>query len=400
MSGFYRYMLMLMLMMAAHIVAAEKVDIKDVRIWPEPEKTRIVLDLSGPIEYQSFQLANPHRVVVDVTNAQFMAKLNQTVWPHPIKGLRFAPQDQTKLRIVLDLLAPATMSSFTLAPNDQYGHRLVLDIENKSSNSGNTIVKVAPVSPILTVQPSVKKTYVVAIDAGHGGEDPGAIGPRKTYEKTVVLAISHKLAKLINKQPNMRAVLIRESDYYIALRQRMTKARKHEADIFISIHADAFKDKRAHGASVYALSPHGASSEAAKWLAEKENRSDLIGGVSLDDKDDMLASVLLDLSQSATLQSSMVLGNHVLGNLGKLTSLHSKTVQQAGFAVLKSPDVPSILVETGFISNPKNEQSLRTAAYQQKIADAIFQGIVKYKASLYREDLQNTPLLTEKVDKK
>jgi len=221
----------------------------------------------------------------------------------------------------------------------------------------------------------------VAIDAGHGGEDPGAIGPRGTQEKKIVLSIAQKLAELVEDEPGMEPVMIRTGDYYVGLRQRIAIARERQADLFVSIHADAFHSPQANGASVYTLSQSGASSEAARWLAEQENRSDLIGGVSLDDKDDMLASVLLDLSQTASTQASLTMGSTVLKQLGGITRLHAKRVQNAGFAVLKSPDIPSILVETGFISNPENEKSLRQGTYQEKIARAIFNGIKEYMRS-------------------
>ena len=227
-----------------------------------------------------------------------------------------------------------------------------------------------------TATPS--RELVIAIDAGHGGKDPGAKGRRGTKEKTVVLAIARKLAELIKKEPGMRPVLIRDGDYFLGLRQRIDKARKHNADLFISIHADAFRDRRAHGSSVFVLSRRGASSEMARWIAAKENAADLAGGVSLDDKDDMLTGVLLDLSQSATLAASHEVASNMLNGLKRLGKMHKSTVQRAGFMVLKSPDIPSILVETAFISNPKEENKLRSTQHQARLAQAMLNGIRDY----------------------
>jgi N-acetylmuramoyl-L-alanine amidase len=225
-----------------------------------------------------------------------------------------------------------------------------------------------------------QRPFIVAIDAGHGGEDPGAVGPRGAREKNVVMQISRELQLLVNKEPGMKAYLTRDGDYFVPLRTRIDKARMAQADLFISIHADAFKDRRAHGASVFSLSAHGASSEAARWIAEQENRSDLIGGVSLDDKDQMLASILLDLSQTASNAASLTLGDAVLSQIKPIAPLHgSKRVQQAGFLVLKSPDIPSILVETEFISNPAAEQKLTSKSYQRQMASAIMHGIKQYR---------------------
>jgi N-acetylmuramoyl-L-alanine amidase len=260
--------------------------------------------------------------------------------------------------------------SFLLKPNNAYGHRLVIDLfhQGKKSTQSKVERQVA----------RGQRDVVVAIDAGHGGEDPGAKGHRGTREKDIVLAIARKLEKLVNAEPGMRAVMIRDGDYYLSLRKRIKKARKQRADLFISIHADAFHNPKARGSSVYVLSKRGASSEAAKWLANSENQADLIGGVSLDDKDDLLASVLLDLSQTATIEASLDVGSSILGGLKQIGKVHKHRVQQAGFVVLKSPDIPSVLVETAFISNPTEEKRLRTSSYQRKMARAMMRGIRNY----------------------
>ncbi|HLF66886.1 MAG TPA: N-acetylmuramoyl-L-alanine amidase [Gammaproteobacteria bacterium] len=370
-------------------------EVKTVRIWPEPAKIRIVLDLTAPIEFRSFTLENPDRLVVDMSADKFSADLNALQWPTPITTMRYAQYDPSTMRLVFDLKNKIKPKIFTLAASGPYGDRLVIDLYKTMTPAPppqqELILAAAPApaatsAPPPLVTPSapriperpIASKFVVAIDAGHGGEDPGAIGPRGTHEKKIVLSIAKKLADLVRAEPGMEPVMIRTGDYYVGLRQRIAIAREHQADLFVSIHADAFRSPQANGASVYTLSQSGASSEAARWLAEQENRSDLIGGVSLDDKDDVLASVLLDLSQTASTQASLTMGSAVLKHLGGVTRLHTKRVQNAGFAVLKSPDIPSILVETGFISNPDNEKNLRQDAYQEKIARAVFTGIKEY----------------------
>ena len=254
-----------------------------------------------------------------------------------------------------------------MAPEGRYGHRLVIELEAGGRPT-----------PVLRVDDGMERDLVIAIDAGHGGEDPGAIGRGGTKEKDVVLAVARRLAAEIDAEPGMRAVLVRTGDYFLRHRDRMERARRHRADLFVSIHADAFKNRRARGSSVYVLSQKGATDEAARWLAARENAADLVGGVSLDDKDDMLASVLLDLSQNASIGASLDVGDHVLKRLGHIGRLHKRTVQQAGFLVLKSPDIPSILVETAFISNPEEEQLLRSRTHQARISAAVLSGIREY----------------------
>ncbi len=289
-----------------------------------------------------------------------------------IKGMRTASRNQSDVRVVFDLAGAVKPKSFLLKPNREYGHRLVVDIYEQ-----NTVEK-KPSAPVRIEAPSGVRDVIIAVDPGHGGEDPGARGRHGTDEKDVVLAIGQELVKTLNRQRGVKAILIRDGDYYLGLRKRITKAREAQADLFVSIHADAFQDPKVKGASVYTLSRRGASSEAARWLAERENSADLVGGVSLEDKDDMLASVLLDLSQIGTLQASSEAAERVLSELKGLGKIHKRKVQQAGFVVLKSPDIPSMLVETAFISNPEEEKRLRDSGYQRRLAKAISDGIVGY----------------------
>ncbi len=354
-------------------VWAAPIQVQNVRIWAAPDSTRVVFDLSGPAQHEVTVASDPNRVVVDIQGAlapashtqpeghdQFIAHVNTT--PFDL-GARF----------VLDLKKFAKAKSFQLGPNQHYGHRLVLDLadeaEDQAADVPNTDAAMAP---------GAQRDLVVAVDAGHGGDDPGARGPKGTREKNITLQMARVLVAKINAEPGMKAVLTREGDYFLPLRKRMDLARRHQADLFVSIHADAFKDKRVQGSSVYVLSDRGASSEHARWLAEQENASDLIGGVSLDVKDDVLASVLLDLSQTASLEASIDVAERVLQGLRKIGRLHKNRVESAGFMVLKSPDIPSILVEAAYISNPDEEAKLRSTQYQQKIADAILTGLRGY----------------------
>ncbi|MEE8296681.1 MAG: N-acetylmuramoyl-L-alanine amidase, partial [Hyphomicrobium sp.] len=290
-----------------------------------------------------------------------------------VARVRSAPRKKHDLRVVLDLKDRVRPKSFLLKPNSTYGHRLVIDLfPSADSQSEPRVVKVSP------VERGELRDVTVVIDPGHGGEDPGATGYSGIREKHLTFAIAKKLADLLNQQRGMRAVMMRTGDYYVGLRKRMKIARENRADLFVSIHADAFRDSRVYGSSVYVLSRNGASSEAARWLAEQENAADLVGGVSLDDKDDLLASVLLDLSQTATLSASMNAGADVLVELKKLGKTHKNSVQQAGFMVLKSPDIPSILVETAYISNPDEERKLTNVGHQQALAAAIVTGVRNY----------------------
>ena len=372
-------------------VLAGGVDFQGVRLWAAPDHTRVVFDTSGSVTHKVFSLQNPDRIVIDVKSGRVAKSMDtKQVSGGLVKGVRAAQNNKDTLRIVLDLKQAAKPQAFSLKPTQQYGHRLVIDLHDAAGSGNKTASKTVsqPASQVATqtagpvkvkaAAPTAPRDLVIAIDAGHGGEDPGAIGRRGTREKTVVLAIARQLAELIKKEPGMRPVLIREGDYYIGLRQRMDKARKHNADLFISIHADAFRDHRARGSSVFVLSRRGASSEMARWIAAKENAADLAGGVSLDDKDDVLAGVLLDLSQSASIAASHEVASNMLGELKRIGKTHKSDVQRAGFVVLKSPDIPSILVETAFISNPDEENNLRSKQHQAKLAKAMLSGIRDY----------------------
>lgn len=412
---------------AANLVSA-------VRVWPAQDYTRITLEASTAFTYKMSYMQNPDRVVLDIDNIE----LNQTIKsladkvqvsdPY-IKQIRSA-NFQQGVRLVVDLKAAAKPNAFTLTPTGAYKYRLVLDVypaldplmamveeldastthaatlpvapaelpaqtppvasteqlvAEPSVAANATLAETAPAAtegPVLKTWPvEIKKTgrqIIVAIDAGHGGEDPGALGASGSREKHITLMVAKKLKQQIDAEPNMRAVLTRDGDYFIPLHGRVVKARNMQADLFVSIHADAFTKQSARGSSVFALSERGATSASARYLAKKENESDLIGGVSLDDKDPILARTLLDLSQTATINDSLKLGKAVLGEIGEINTLHAKRVEQAAFAVLKSPDIPSILVETAFISNPEEERRLNDEAYQEQLCASILNGIKKY----------------------
>ncbi len=369
--------------------------VKSVRLWRAPDNTRLVFDLSGPVQHSVFTLTAPDRLVIDINGATLAAPLSVSTSNTPITSVRSAQRTPTDLRVVVDLNKSVTPKSFTLAPNAQYGNRLVVDLFDQEADAAPqppapaATVATAPAIPVTPAQPAIKlppvpngkRDVVIAIDAGHGGEDPGASGSRGQHEKDIVLQIAKELQRQINTEKGFRAELTRTGDYFIPLRKRTEIARKKGADLFISIHADAAPSTAAFGASVFALSDRGATSETARWLADSENRSDLIGGagnVSLDDKDRMLAGVLLDLSMTASLTSSLNVGQKVLGNIGRVTSLHKRRVEQAGFMVLKSPDIPSILVETGFISNANEAAKLATASHQQSLARSIHSGVRQF----------------------
>ncbi len=364
--------LMALCLMACPLLAAE---ITGVRLWTAPDHTRLVFDTTGPAAHRVFALRAPHRLVIDLTGARLADGFDaKPISDRYLQRIRHGMRPDGSLRMVLDLKQPIRPKTFQLRPNASYGHRLVIDLYPGEASGKPRVAKSAQ-----DVQRA--RDVVVAVDAGHGGDDPGAIGRRfGTQEKLVTLQIARRLKRLIDAQPGMRAVLTRKGDYFVDLRKRMALAREQRADLFVSIHADAFRDKRVRGSSVYVLSQRGASSEAARWLAEKENASDLVGGVKLDDKDDVLASVLLDLSQSATQHASLSAAAKVYAQLNKVGPVHGKRVQQAGFMVLKSPDIPSMLVETGFISNPSEERGLRDPDHQEHLAKAIMQGVKRFFA--------------------
>lgn len=412
--------------------------VQGVRLWTAPDNTRVVITLSGPAEHQLLTLTGPDRVVIDLRDARLQSGVTAQGDQGVIRGLRTGIRNGYDLRVVLDLAGKVKPRSFYLKPDGVNGHRIVVDLRGSvpapapttvtasrksttASNPRKAIAAAKPVEPVVqakaTAKPHVVKPVVdapptetvtraptrtlaapvepvktaratgstargreliVAIDAGHGGKDVGARGPTGTHEKDVVLAIARKLAVLVSQEPGMRPVLVRDGDHFIRLRERMNKARSQHADLFVSIHADAFSDHRARGSSVFVVSERGATSEMARILADQENAADLVGGVSLNDKDELLKSVLLDLSQAASIEASMNVADNVLGELKHIGNVHKSRVQQAGFMVLKSPDVPSILVETAFISNPAEERQLRDARHQQHLAQAIMKGIRAY----------------------
>jgi N-acetylmuramoyl-L-alanine amidase len=366
-----RYGLSVALLVGARPVFAKPLaTLTGIRISQSTEDhTRVVFDLTGEFEHRLFTLADPFRVVIDLedTRKSEAIEVSQKT-TNLMSGLRSASKDNGRLRVVLDLQGKVRPRSFALKPDGKSGHRLVVDLH--ATNLSPTPIKTSQQE-----RNQHKTKYVIALDPGHGGKDPGAIGKNGTREKDVALAVAKKMKTLINRTPGYQAILTRDADRFVSLRNRVKKAREAEADIFVSLHADSFHKDYVKGASVYALSLSGASSEAARWIAKKENSSDLIGGISLDDKDDLIASVLLDLSQTATIQDSLELGSDVLSHMSKVSKLNHRKVQQAGFAVLKAPDMPSILIETAFLSNPTEEKKLRNPKHQQRLAQAVFSGI-------------------------
>lgn len=383
-----------LLLTALAVDAVAETKVNSVRLWRAPDNTRLVFDLTGPVQHSVFTLTAPDRLVIDINGASLGAPLNVATANTPITAMRSAQRTPTDLRVVIDLKKAVTPKSFTLAPNAQYGNRLVVDLFDNPADADPpppppTKVATVPAVPVTPTEPALKlppapagkRDIIVVIDAGHGGEDPGASGSRGQREKDVVLSIARELQRQVNGMKGFRAELTRTGDYFIPLRGRTEIARKKGADLFVSIHADAAPSAAAFGASVFALSDRGATSETARWLADTENRSDLIGGagnVSLDDKDRMLAGVLLDLSMTASLTSSLNVGQKVLSNIGRVTPLHKQRVEQAGFMVLKSPDIPSILVETGFISNSNEASKLSTSSHQQALARSISSGVRQF----------------------
>jgi N-acetylmuramoyl-L-alanine amidase len=372
--------------------AVDAAMVRNVRAWSGPEGTRVVLELSGPVEHRVFALDSPHRVVIDLPSSSAADGLALAEPKGAVTALRTGVRPGGELRLVLELNEAARPKTFLLAPHEQYGHRLVIDLPPVQA------------APVVRRAPQAAadrgREVVVVIDAGHGGEDPGASGRGGAREKDVVLAIARKLAAEVNAEPGMRAVLVRDGDYFVSHRKRMEIAHDAHADFFISIHADSYRDAQAKGATVYVLSEKGASDEAALLLAQRENASDLIGGVSLADKDQLLARVLLDLSQSAALNASTAAGQRLIRRMSVVTAMRRREVQQAPFLVLKSPDIPSVLVETAYISNPREEASLKSAKYQSALAAALKQGIVDYFAanppadSYFAKQVPATPTVT------
>lgn len=424
---FARLRLLLLILLFAPGIGLAAMQISSARVWPAADYTRVTLESKAPIRHQLLQLKNPERLVLDLEGAEVNAALSQlavkigTNDPY-VKAVRVGRFKSDVVRLVFDLKAEAKPQVFTLAPVAEYGHRLVLDVYpaqavdpllaflDKSgappaqelqftpseslapAPASASPAEIAPANPTpaRTASPENKRLLVIAIDAGHGGEDPGASGRGGTREKAVTLAIARRLKALIDGEPGMRALLTRDGDYFIPLAMRVQKARRVNADLFVSIHADSFVSPNARGSSVFALSERGATSAAARWLAKRENEADLIGGVNVDVRDPYLKQTLIDLSQTATNNDSLKLAKAVLNKLGDINTLHKPWVEQAGFAVLKAPDIPSILVETAFISNPDEEKRLTDESYQAKLAQAVLDGIKRYLA-------QNPPLARAKL---
>ena len=411
------------------MTAAEAASVSAVRVWPATDYTRVTFESEAAVQHKVFTLENPDRLVLDLESIDLSAALTGLADkvgdsdPY-VKAVRVGRFKPGTVRLVFDLKASVKQQVFALPPVGNYSHRLVLDLypvvpadpliafldrhqaqrepsAERSTPAGESAAgrteaeSPAPAaaketSATLKGRPAAIRMITIAIDPGHGGEDPGALGRSGTQEKDVTLAIARKLKDRINREPGMRAVLTRDGDYFIPLHTRVEKARRVNADLFVSIHADAFIKPHARGSSVFALSERGATSVAARWLAKRENEADLVGGVNLDVKDRYLKQTLLDLSQTATINDSLKLGKAVLSELGEINTLHKAQVEQAGFAVLKAPDIPSILVETAFISNPEEESRLRSDGYQAKMADALLQGIKRYFA-------RNPPLSRDRM---
>ena len=409
------------------IQAVDATTIASARLWPAQEYTRLILESSSAVAHQMLPMKNPERLVLDLEDVELtseIAQLGQRLQPSDpyIQAIRVARFKPGVVRVVLELKTEVNPQLFALQPVADYGHRVVLDLYpltppdpmmalldfekggtrdidvdspppdrfgpvDRGSSPNSSII-----SPLISPKskPGLKRPIIVAVDPGHGGEDPGAVGPRGTCEKHVTLAIAKKLVAMLGAQPGMRTMLTRDDDYFVPLNVRVQKARRVQADLFISIHADAFTTPAARGSSVFALSEHGATSAAARWLAQRENEADLIGGVNLDSKEPFLARTLLDLSQTAQINDSLRVGRSVLDGIGAVNSLHKGSVEQAGFAVLKAPDIPSILVESAFISNPDEELKLKSDRYQKQFAESIFGGVKRYFA-------QNPPLSRSKL---
>ncbi|EFQ60605.1 MULTISPECIES: N-acetylmuramoyl-L-alanine amidase [Pseudomonas] len=358
--------------------AANATQIRNARLWRSDDKLRLVFDLSGPVQYKTFSLTAPERLIIDLSGAGLSGDFSQLELKNSgITSIRSGHFGSNDTRIVLDLAAPMQLNSFVLPPQDGQGHRLVLDLTSATQAPRQIAHEPSP----LVDKAHPKRDIIVVVDPGHGGKDPGAIGSKGQREKDVVLSIAQLLAKRLKREKGFDVKLVRNDDFFVPLRKRVDIARQHKADMFISVHADAAPRLTASGASVYALSEGGATSATARFMAQRENGADLLGAttlLNLKDKDPMLAGVILDMSMNATIASSLQLGSSVLGSLQGITSLHQKRVEQAGFAVLKSPDVPSILVETGFISNARDAQRLVTARHQQAVADGLFEGLKNY----------------------
>lgn len=372
-----KFFFLCVVLLGASITPLWAATIEGVRLWRSPDSTRLVFDLDASVEHTIFKLSDPQRLVIDVKKTRFAAESQDLKLANtPVIRVRHGLQKNGDLRIVLDLKEDINPRSFSLKRIADKPDRIVIDLHDKKQKTVKTLESI-----IQETKNDGKRDIVIAIDAGHGGEDPGAIGPGRLYEKDVVLKVAKNLANTINEVPGYKAVLVRDSDYYIVLDQRSEKARKIQADLFVSIHADGFDSPKARGASVFVLSRRGASSKMASILASKENQSDLMGGVeriNLEDKEDQLKKILVDLSMTRSMETSTNIAERVLTSMGKVTHLHSSRVESAGFIVLKSADVPSILVETGYITNPQEAKKLNSLSHRTKLAKAIFSGIDSY----------------------
>lgn len=369
---------------------AQSINVKSLQFDTTSKQNRMIFDVTASPQHRVFVMDNPSRLVIDISNAHLGHSLAQPSEGHPLfNRVRAGVRNKTDLRIVVDLKNPISAKKFSLNSNNNDVNRLVVDLDSivvsdvvtnkqqeKTENDNSSEVEIKTITQKTTGLAHAAR-IIIAIDPGHGGNDPGAHGLQGTEEKVITFAIAKKLEALINAQSGMKAIMVRRGDYYVGLRERMQIARAAKADLFISIHADAFQDTEIKGASVYTLSTTGASSEAARWLADSANALDMVG-VSLHDKEDDLASTLFDLTQKGTREASVNVANHVLRSFISISQLHKDTVQKAGFMVLKSPDIPSILVETAFISNASEEQNLLSKQYQSKVANAIFKGVRNY----------------------
>jgi len=359
------------LLLVSGIASAAPVQVQGVRIATALDQTRVALDLSRPAEHKLFTLSDPHRVVIDIMPGRINGALPLPIGDGAVRKIRSANRKDGSVRIVLDLDRPMKAKSFGLAANGEHGDRLVVDLAPVGSKAA------ARTTPRLQVDRAAGREIVVAIDAGHGGKDPGARGPTGVREKDVVLKMSRRLAEIIDADPNMRAYLTRSNDKFVNLRDRMERSRSVKADLFISMHADAFSDRRVRGATVYVLSSKGVADEAARRLAKRENEA-LIGGIELAEQEDAVAKLLMELSQDAALSSSIDIGDEILKEIRQITKVRKQRVQQAPFLVLKSPDVPSLLIETAFISNPNDEKNLASVQYRDRFARAVYSGVTDY----------------------
>ena len=355
--------------------SASAATVQDVRMWRSPERTRLVFEVSGPVQHKVFVLQSPRRLVIDIEKIRFDASFQQLDFSNtPVARIRKGVRDGGDLRVVLDLKEAVTPRSFSLKPNELYGDRLVVDLYDVAPATKKTVADAVAADRSM-------RDVIITIDAGHGGEDPGSLGAIGVPEKKVVLSIAKRLKSIIDAEPGFRGELTRKSDYYIAVQKRSELARKMRADLLISVHADGFKNSRPRGASVYTQIQRRAVREKGRYLSERERRADLLGGVesvSIKDKDDMLAGVLLDLSMTAALSSSAEIAGEVLKSIGGIAKLHKKQVVQQSLGVLISPDIPSILVEVGFMTNRKDARLLVKPDYQKKMARAIFDGVHRY----------------------